>query len=142
MSSPSTRATRLATVVLATFAVLLSTALPVSAAGRSAPLKPGVQQPAGPEPGNPAPNVVRSRRGWSCGQGILTLGHGPRIVAGSANETVLADEARTLSDDLADITGLAVAVVSTPRPRGGGIVLSLQSAESLELSGGGESHVS
>jgi hypothetical protein len=46
MSSLSTRATRLATVRLAILAVLLSTALPVWATGSSAPLKPGVQQPA------------------------------------------------------------------------------------------------
>jgi hypothetical protein len=43
---------------------LLSTVLPVSAAGGSAPLKPGVQQPVGPGPGNPG-------RTWfgACGDG-------------------------------------------------------------------------
>jgi hypothetical protein len=86
--------------------------------------------------------MVRSLRGWSCGREILTLSHGPRIVADSANETVLADVARTLSDDLANITGLTVPVVSTPRRRGGGIFLSRRSAESQAPPGGGESHVS
>lgn len=56
MSSWSTRATRLATVLLATLAVLLSMALPVSAAGRSAETKLGVQQPVGAESGNPDPD--------------------------------------------------------------------------------------
>ncbi len=80
MSSPSPRATRLAAVVLAASAVLLrplSTVLPVSAAGRSVPLKRGIQQLAGPRSGGPAPDVVRSRRGWSCGQRVLTLGSRP-----------------------------------------------------------------
>jgi hypothetical protein len=142
MSSPSTRVTRLAAVVLASLAVLLGTVLAASAAGGSVRLKPGAQQLAGPGPGNPVPNVVRSLRGWSCGRGILTLSHGPRIVAGSADETVLADVARTLSGDLADVTGLTVPVVSAPWLRGGGIFLSLQSAESQAPPGGGQSHVS
>lgn len=142
MSSPSTRARRLAAVVLATLAVLLSTVLPVSAAGRSAPLTLGVQHLVGSGPGNPAPNVARSLPGWSCGRGIVALSHGPLMVAGSANEMVLADEARALSDDLADVTGLTVPVVSTSRPRGGDILPSLQSAGSQELPGGGQSHVS
>lgn len=46
MSSLSTRAMRLATVQIATLAVPLSTALQVPAAGRPAPLKPGVRQAA------------------------------------------------------------------------------------------------
>ena len=69
MSSRSIRATRLATVLLATLAVLLSMALPVSAAGRFAETKLGVQQPAGAESSNPAPSVVPSLREWSGGQG-------------------------------------------------------------------------
>jgi hypothetical protein len=73
---------------------------------------------------------------------MVASSHGPPIVAGSANGMVLADVARTLSDDLADVTGLTVPVVSTSRPRGGDIFLSLQSAGWQELPGGGQSHVS
>jgi hypothetical protein len=129
-------------VVLATLAVLLSTVLPVSAAGRSAPLTLGVQQPVGSAPGNPAPNVVQSLPGWSCGQGMVASSHGPPIVAGSANGMVLADVTRILIDDLADVTGLTMPVVSASRPRGGDIFLSLQSARRQELPGGGQRHVS
>jgi hypothetical protein len=57
--------------------------------------------------------------------GILTSSHGPPIVAGSAAEMVLADEARTVSDDLADITGLTVPVVSTLAPRSGNMFISV-----------------
>jgi Glycosyl hydrolase family 20, catalytic domain/Glycosyl hydrolase family 20, domain 2/NPCBM-associated, NEW3 domain of alpha-galactosidase len=129
MSSWSIRATRLATALLATLAVLLSMALPVSAAGRSAESKLGVQQPAGAESGNPAPSVVPSLREWSGGRGFLTVGPGSRIVVDSANKTVLADDARMLSDDLGDVTGRSMPVVSTPRPRAGDIFLSLQGAD-------------
>ena len=61
--------------------------------------------------------------------GVLTLGPGSRIVVDSANKTVLADEARMLSDDLADVTGSSLPVVSTPQPRAGDIFLSLQGAD-------------
>lgn len=64
----------------------------------------------------------------------------PPMAADSASETALADEAR--SGDLAGITGLAVPVVSTSRPRGGAIFVSVQGAGSQELPEGGQSHVS
>ncbi|MER5682382.1 family 20 glycosylhydrolase [Streptomyces sp. NPDC002205] len=126
MPRASARTARLGAALLTTLAVLLS--VTPTASATSAVWGRGGRPPVG-ESGNPAPKVVPALREWSGGQGTLALGQGSRIVVDDGNEKTLTDEARTLRDELAEVAGLDVPMVSASHPRDGDIFLSVQGAD-------------
>jgi len=150
MSSLSGRATRLA-VPLATLAVLLSTALPVSAAGRFSRLKPGVQLHRW--------RCARNRADRQSGQVPRRLGgtgqrHPQHPAPGCARASwrpAAQPCSRTAPPFRGEPPAMVPLVTPTPRPsRPACPVTGSRSTrarhgrddESQELSGGGESHVS
>ena len=77
--------------------------------------------PAAAAAENPAPEVVPSVREWSGGSGSFALEPRSRIVAESG---ALADEAKLLRDDLAEVTGFELNVVTGKGPKHGDLFLS------------------
>ncbi|MBT2478824.1 family 20 glycosylhydrolase [Streptomyces sp. ISL-94] len=102
---------RLLRSLIATACAVFALALPGVAAGPA-------QAAAGP------PQTVPALRQWTAGTGTYTFTAGTRVVVDPAYSAQLADEAATFAQDLGDLAGRSVAVV-TGTPVAGDIGLSL-----------------
>ncbi|MBP1963182.1 discoidin domain-containing protein [Paenibacillus aceris] len=78
---------------------------------------------------NPKPTVIPSLREWSGGTGTFQMTSASRIIIDPAYASQLAKTAETFKDDLTEITGFKLPLVSADTPQTGDFYLTLQNSD-------------